>query len=82
MEKDDLNPLDFLLAVMRDECQPLSIRFKAATAALPYCHPKLASTQHSGSVGLSHEEALKQLIGDDEEFLKHFHPKSAQSLVS
>jgi len=34
----DLTPLDFLLAVVRDEAMPLETRIEAAVAALPYCH--------------------------------------------
>jgi hypothetical protein len=81
LESGDLMPLDFMLAIMRDECSPLSSRFEAAKAAAPYCHPKLASIQHSESVGLSYEESLKQLLADDEELLKQARSGSAQSRV-
>jgi len=40
----DATPLDFLCAVYRDATQPLGTRLKAAIAAAPYCHPKLAIT--------------------------------------
>lgn len=33
-------PLEFMLAVMRDEAQPKEIRDQMAIAAAPYCHPK------------------------------------------
>jgi hypothetical protein len=52
-------PLDFLLAIMRDECQPLSIRINAAITLLPYCHAKLASVKQSATVGRSHEDWVK-----------------------
>ena len=32
-------PLDFMLAVMRDETQPMWRRIEAAKAAAPYRHP-------------------------------------------
>ena len=32
-----------------------------ATAAAPYCHPKLSAIEHSGGVQISHEEALDML---------------------
>jgi hypothetical protein len=35
-------PLDFLCAVYRDARQPMPRRMKAAEAALPFVHPKLA----------------------------------------
>lgn len=69
-EGGELMPLDYLLAIMRDECQPFSFRFKAALAALPYCHRKLAAVEHSEKPGISREEALRQLAAEDEELLK------------
>ena len=60
-ERDELKPLEFMLDVMRDESLPLDIRVEAAKAALPYCHPKLASIQDSGTDIISQEEALEQL---------------------
>lgn len=35
-------PLEFLLLTMRDERQPLGMRFAAAMAAAPYCHARVA----------------------------------------
>ncbi len=35
-------PLDFMLAVMRDETQPPERRLEAAKSAAPYCHARLA----------------------------------------
>ena len=32
-----------------------------ASAAAPYCHPKLSAIEHSGGVEISHEEALDML---------------------
>lgn len=37
------SPLEFLLAVMRDETQPVEVRMRAAGLALPYCHAKPAA---------------------------------------
>lgn len=34
-------PVEFLLAVMRDETQPFSRRLDAARAVAPYCHIKI-----------------------------------------
>jgi hypothetical protein len=65
LESGDLMPLDFMLAIVRDECLPVSIRLAAAKAALPYCHPKLASVQHSNNAGLCHDERVKALFYGD-----------------
>lgn len=48
-----LTPLDFLLAVMRDEAKPLPERLDAAKAVAPYVHPKLASVEHRGETALN-----------------------------
>lgn len=42
-------PLDYMLKVMRDEAQPTAVRLEMAKAAEPYCHPKLAAVEHTGS---------------------------------
>jgi hypothetical protein len=39
----DIEPLDFLLAIMRDPRQPMARRQKAATDAAQYRHPKLGA---------------------------------------
>ena len=40
----DATPLDFFQAVYRDSRQPMQRRMRAAEAALPFVHPKLAVT--------------------------------------
>lgn len=54
-------PREFLLRIARDPTQPLDLRMEAAKAVAPYYHAKLASIEHSGSVGLRHEDALDAL---------------------
>ena len=56
-----LTPLDLILCIMRDETQELQTRLDAARAAAPFVHPRLAQMGHSGSIALTHEEAIAQL---------------------
>lgn len=41
-------PLDFMLRIMRDPEADESRRIDCAKAAAQYCHPKLASVEHTG----------------------------------
>ena len=43
-----LTPLDYMLAVLRDESAEPNTRMEAAKAAAPYVHPRLASIEHAG----------------------------------
>jgi hypothetical protein len=51
VEASGLTPLDYMLAIMRDETKATEDRFEAAKAAAPYVHPKLASVDHQSSDG-------------------------------
>ena len=75
-----IQPLEYMLATMRDEDQPTAIRMDAAKAAALYCHARL-STQHVTTdtvEGKSHvdwmreiweaEEAEKEAEAEAEEF--------------
>jgi hypothetical protein len=44
--ESDEKPLDHLLRLMRDRREPGSVRFAAAKAAAPYCHPQLQAIAH------------------------------------
>jgi hypothetical protein len=48
MIEGGITPLDFLLAVIRDNHQDFRVRLDAARTAAPYCHARLASTLLSG----------------------------------
>ena len=65
---DSDDPVDLMLAVMRQRELPIELRFAAAKAAAPYRHPKLAAIKHSGADGgpirLSVEDL--QTLTDDE----------------
>lgn len=43
-----LMPLDYLLAVLRDDTKPQETRIDVAKAAAPYVHARLAAVEHSG----------------------------------
>ena len=47
----DMTPLNYLLAIMRDEAQDARSRLNAARAAAPYCHARISSTELSGPDG-------------------------------
>lgn len=44
-------PLDYMLAIMRNEEESPAMRFEAAKAAAPYVHAKLAAVEHTGKDG-------------------------------
>ena len=44
-------PLEFMLAILRDDTVPRDERMDAAKAAAPYVHAKLASVEHTGKDG-------------------------------
>lgn len=52
---EGLTPLEYMLAVLRDEAADPDARMDAAKAAAPYVHPKLSSVDanHKGDVGVS-----------------------------
>lgn len=45
---EGITPLEFMLAVMRDETAEQAARMDAAKSAAPYVHPRLAAVEHSG----------------------------------
>jgi hypothetical protein len=45
---EGITPLGFMLGVLRDEANELSVRMDAAKAAAPYMHARLESIKHSG----------------------------------
>jgi hypothetical protein len=54
------SPLDFLCAVYRDPRQPMPRRMRAAEAALPFVHPKLAVVANVTSFAAQMEELSRQ----------------------
>lgn len=59
--QDGVMPREFLLSIARDITQPLDIRMEAAKAVAPYYHARLAAIEHSGELGVKHENALDAL---------------------
>jgi hypothetical protein len=47
----DMSPLDYLLAILRDESVAPATRFDAAKAAAPYVHQRHQSLEHAGRDG-------------------------------
>lgn len=56
-----LMPLDYMLTVLRNDLESEERRGWAAEKAAPYCHPRLTSTEVSGKITLSQEDALAAL---------------------
>jgi hypothetical protein len=52
--------LDLLSAIYRDPTRPLTVRMRAAIAALPFEHPKLAVVANIGAEGFA--DALEEAM--------------------
>src|SRR5690606_33826394 len=48
---ESMSPLDYLLAILRDESAAPAARFDAAKAAAPYVHQRHQSLEHAGRDG-------------------------------
>lgn len=53
VEASGLTPLDFMLAMLRDEDAGMANRMWAAEKAAPYVHAKLASVEHKGDLNVT-----------------------------
>jgi hypothetical protein len=42
---EGITPLAYMLSVLRDDEQPVAMRFEAAKAAAPFVHPRLSSVE-------------------------------------
>jgi hypothetical protein len=56
-----MDPLAFMIAVMRNAKAPLEMRFEAARSAAPYVHPRLTAVEHSGADGGAVQVDVKQV---------------------
>lgn len=59
--REGLTPLEYMLAILRDEEQPAPMRFEAAKAAAPFVHPKLSNIEGHVHLNIPHEQALGEL---------------------
>lgn len=59
--KEGVTPLEFMLGVLRNEMLDQATRMDAAKAAAPYMHARLAATELSGNLNISHEDILDGL---------------------
>jgi hypothetical protein len=58
-------PLDYMLAIMRDDAQPIARRIAAAKAALPYCHARpspVPPPEEPPMIDLTPEEIEAKLV--------------------
>ena len=64
-------PLDFLCAIFRDARQPMARRMRAAIAAAPFKHPKLAVAVHvvGGNLGDLLDRAYERMSGNAAEVI-------------
>ena len=46
-----ITPLEYMLAILRDEAHDTATRMDAAKSAAPYIHPKLSNVEMSGPDG-------------------------------
>lgn len=61
--RDGMLPLDYMLAVMRNEDEDPEMRFEAAKAAAPYMHARLVAAEVTGKDGGAIE--TKNVTNDD-----------------
>ncbi|MES2958469.1 MAG: hypothetical protein V4792_09785 [Pseudomonadota bacterium] len=71
---EGITPLEFMLAVMRNDsthedpriqAQREGMRFEAAKAAAPYIHPRLQAIEHTGAGGGDISHSIKVVFGRD-----------------
>ncbi len=58
----EMQPLDFMLALLRDETANLADRKWAAERAAPYCHPRAAVKAPAEELDGGQEAALEALV--------------------
>lgn len=61
VKETGVTPLEYLLAVMRNDVGDPGERIDAAKAAAPYVHARLSAMEINATLGMSHEDALSEL---------------------
>ncbi len=59
--KQEATPLEYMLRVLNDPNTDQKRKDAMAIAAAPYIHARLAATEHSGKLEMTHEDRLKAL---------------------
>jgi hypothetical protein len=59
-----ISPLDFMLAVLRDENESRAVRLDAAKAAAPYLHARLNAIEHSGEATVKYEISAEPMTAE------------------
>lgn len=65
-----ITPLEYMLKILADENANQARRDDMAKAAAPYCHPRLASVEHSGEMKIENRVSSDP-IGESEWETKH-----------
>ncbi|CAB4137474.1 hypothetical protein UFOVP317_39 [uncultured Caudovirales phage] len=70
IEKAGITPLEYILAVLRDETQEQSVRLDAAHKAAPYVHAKLATGTVNVNGNVAHQVTriiIEEADGDSDD---------------
>ena len=65
-----LTPLDYMLAVMRDETAARPERLEAAAKAAPYVHPRLSAIEYTAPAEPEEDVDLSELNAEERELLR------------
>jgi hypothetical protein len=78
---EGVTPLDYMIAVMRDDKQPTERRDEMAKAAAPYVHPRLASVESKNETTVNYVARVPVPSTDMAEWQKqHADPLNSQTL--
>jgi len=65
-----MTPLDYMLAVMRDETAARPERLEAAAKAAPYVHPRLSAIEYTAPAEPEEDVDLSELNAEERELLR------------